>query len=106
MNQSGINCENPPRRTIDFIGSREISIQTHNGEKKRSALFSLINATGTLFLQLAVLNGTTPESREVRDYDDENTLHSCQENAWCSQQILEGWHARIWRPIDEVYLRS
>ena len=105
MDQTGVNYENPPSRTVDFIGNREVPIQTQGGEKKRLTLFSLLNATGTLFPQLAVLKGA-PEGRvheEVREYDDEDehTIHTVQRNAWCSELALQEWHQRIWRPIAE-----
>ena len=103
MDQTGINYENPPSRTIDFAGSREVPVQTRNGEKKRLTLFTLFNAAGTLFRQMAIMKGV-PRGRvhgEVSECDDITTLHYCQENAWCSQLALEEWHEQIWRPIAE-----
>ena len=105
MDQTRVNYENPPFLTVNFIGSREVPIQTQGGEKKRLILFSLLNAIGTLFPQLAVLKGA-PAGRvheEVREYDDEDehTIHTVQRNAWCSKLALQEWHQRIWRPIAE-----
>ena len=104
MDQTGVFYENPPSRTVDFMGNREIPVLTQKGEKKRLTLFSTINAAGSLFKQLIVLKGT-PNARihsEVRGYDDENTIHTCQENAWCSNDVLEEWHRKIWTPIAQA----
>jgi len=40
---------------------------------------------------------------EIKDYDDENTIHTCQENAWCSLDVLKEWHSQVWTPIAEAH---
>ena len=103
IDQTGILYENPPTRTIDFIGSREVPIGTQGGEKKRLTLFSLFNAAGNLLPQMVVMKGVLDGRvhAEIRQYDDETTIHYCQENAWCNQLVLQEWHEKIWRPIAE-----
>lgn len=106
MDQTGINYENIPSRTIDFAGSREIAVKSQNNEKKRLTLFSLINAAGELFPQFAVIKGAR-DARihdEVRDYDDGmTTLHTCQINAWCNHENLIEWYSRIWYHIAQMF---
>jgi len=66
-------------------------------------LFSTINALGTQFEQMIVMKGT-PNARihaEITKYDDINTIHTCQEKAWCDSEILKEWHAKVWTPIAE-----
>jgi hypothetical protein len=101
MDQTGIFYENPPLRTIDFTGTREVPVRTQNGEKKRLTLFSTFNAVGRLYKQMAVIKGT-PNARihhEIKGYDDTNTVHTCQANAWSDLDVLREWHSKIWCPI-------
>lgn len=104
MDQTGIFYENPPTRTIDFVGQREIPVLTQGGEKKRLTLFSTISAAGSLKKQLIVMKGK-PNARihvEIRHYNDVHTIHTCQENAWCSKDVLEEWHSKVWAPIAQA----
>lgn len=98
MDQTGILYENIASRTIDFSGSREVAVQSSGDEKKRITLFSLMNAKGELFTQLAVFKGARDASikAEVENYDDMITFHTTQINAWCDGYVLIEWLYKIW----------
>ena len=72
MDQTGIQYDNPPSRTIDFMGSKEVSVLSKLGQMKKLTLFSLINAKGELFPQMAIFKGTRDARvhEEVLEYED------------------------------------
>lgn len=101
MDQTGVLYENSAIRTIDFSGSQEVAIQSSNDEKKRVTVFSLMNAKGELFTQLVVYKGARDAivKEEVEQYDDETTVHTTQQNAWCDGYVLIEWIYKLWQPM-------
>ena len=101
MDQTGILYENRPSRTIDFIGSREVPVQTQGNDKKRITLYSLLNATGELYPQMLVFKGVRDARihEEVKEYDEWYSRHTCQENAWCDGENLLEWICLLWHSI-------
>jgi len=57
MDQTGLNYQTVPKKTIEIIGSQHVPVSTFNGEKKRVTIFSLISYSGRLFRQFVIFKG-------------------------------------------------
>ena len=101
MDQSGLNFEIPPKKTIEIIGSQQVSIATSGSEKKRVTVISLISCAGMKFPQLVIFKGTPGArvERKVKSYNDTMNVFTVQENAWTDKEQLENWLKFVWHPI-------
>ena len=97
MDQSGLNYEIVPKKTIERKGSQIVSVVTKGGVKKRCTIFSLINSVGEKFKQFVIVKGAHGARVEVsiQMNNDESNYFSAQKNAWTDEEQLESWLANV-----------
>jgi len=107
MDQTSLNFELIPKKTIEQKGSQRVPILTKGGEKKRATIISLINADGQKFKQFIIMKGVF-EARihnALQEYNDEGSHFSAQKKAWTDETQLNSWLENIWWPIAQATLR-
>jgi len=101
MDQSALNYEMIPKKTIERKGSQKVPVMTKGGEKKRATILSLINSAGEKYKQFIIVKGVhnAQVHEAMQQSNDESTQFSAQENAWTDQKQLESWLESVWWPI-------
>jgi len=101
MDQSGLNYEIVPKRTIEPKGAKRVVVASKGGDKKRATIVSLINAAGKKFTQLVIFRAVfgARVHREVADENDDDSNFCAQEKAWIDRNVLQIWLDDIWWPI-------
>lgn len=101
MDQSGLNYEVVPRRTIELRGTQRVNVAVNGGEKKRATIFSLINAAGEKFKQYVIIKGVYRARihDSIQEHNDEFNQFSAQKNAWTDYDQLNNWLVSVWYPI-------
>lgn len=92
-----------PKKTIHFKGKKTITIKTTNQEKVRVSLLLTITANGgklpPLFIFKSKKGGTIEKSlKKYKEVINGNAFIACNENAWCTYDIMNIWLNEIWLP--------
>ena len=97
--QTAIFYDMPPNYSVIQRGTRQNRILITNNEKKRISVLLAVRGDGRKLKPLIVFKGVSNArvSQEVRNYDDDISLHTAQAKAWTDEDVLKYWYKNVWR---------
>ena len=103
MDETPCNLEMGFNTTIDFIGKKNIEVETFGREQYRITIILSIAGDGTKLPPLVILKGQPGKTIEnhLKNLEyviKQNIFICCQEKGWCTNDIFTEWIKKIYIP--------